>query len=80
MKPTIKSWLLAAAFTAALGAVTISQHGQEWRHALHYAPDFLAGFADGLALVAAFAAVIIALCALLLGMQWVNDKLLGEDA
>lgn len=54
MKTTIKRGLLAMAFTAALGAVTISQHGQEWRHVLHYAPDFLAGFAGMAVIVAAF--------------------------
>ena len=46
MKTTIKRGLLAAAFTTAMGAAAISKHRQEWRHALHYAPDFLAGFAE----------------------------------
>lgn len=77
MKTTIKRWLLAGVFTGALAERTIANHATEWRHVIHYAPDFLAGCVDGLALVAAFVAVIVALCALALGMQWVNDKLLA---
>jgi zinc transporter ZupT len=77
MKTPIKHALLAAAFTTALGAVTISRHGQEWRHVLHYALDFLSGFAGMAAIVAAFVGVLGAAC---LGMQWLNGKLLGEDA
>jgi hypothetical protein len=77
MKTTIKRGLLAAAFTTALGAAAISKHGQEWRHALHYAPDFLAGFAGMAVIVAAFVGVLGAAC---LGTQWGYNKLLGDDA
>ena len=77
MKTTIKRGLLAAAFTTALGAAAISKHGEEWRHVIHYAPDFLAGFAGMAVIVAAFVGVLGAAC---LGMQWGYNKLLGDDA
>jgi hypothetical protein len=77
MKTTIKRSLLAAAFTTALGVVAILRHGHEWRHVIHYAPDFLAGFAGMAVIVAAFVGVLGAAG---LGMQWGYNKLLGDDA
>jgi len=77
MKTTIKRWLPAGFFTGALAERTIATHAHEWQNVIHYAPDFLAGFAGMAVIVAAFVGVLSAAC---LGMQWLNDKLLGEDA
>ena len=44
---------------------------------IHYAPDFLAGFAGMAVIVAAFVGVLGAAC---LGTQWGYNKLLGDDA